>query len=141
MVRAVQAAVLLLSAVGAAGFVGTGLVVPGPLPRGPEAGCSERRALCVGLAPAVRIPLAMTRKGTDSNFDELQTQIMRQRLEENWLKARLKARPVHLPFEEAVKWVRAMGRWDSKEEWFDWISDGEKRNAYIPNNPEEYYGE
>jgi hypothetical protein len=49
---------------------------------------------------------------------------------------RLKSKAVHLPFEEAVKWVRAVGRWDTKQEWFEWLQMGEGSNAYIPSNPE-----
>lgn len=45
-----------------------------------------------------------------------------------------------LPFEDCVKWVQAMGLWDSKKEWEEWIAMGEKRNPYIPTRPDEYYG-
>lgn len=39
------------------------------------------------------------------------------------------------------KWVQAWGqRWETKEDWQEWISMGEKRNPYIPSAPDEYYG-
>jgi len=61
------------------------------------------------------------------------------RLEERNKQRFLKAGPRHLRYEEARKWVIAFNRWDSEQEWNDWIAMGEKRNAYIPNRPDEYY--
>jgi len=35
--------------------------------------------------------------------------------------------------------LQAWNRWETQEQWEEWISLGEKRNSYIPSNPEEYY--
>jgi len=85
--------------------------------------------------------LGMCSRNQDDISEELAIRIARKKLHDRWFQTRLKAKSVHLPFDEAVKWVRAMERWDSKEEWEDWIAMGEKKNAYIPSNPEKYYGE
>jgi len=46
---------------------------------------------------------------------------------------------VHLPFDEAVKWVRTTGvdfwGWKSKEDWIDWLHQGEGMSQYIPSDP------
>jgi len=51
---------------------------------------------------------------------------------------------IHLPFDEAVKWVRTTGvdfwGWKSKEDWMEWLQQGEGVSQYIPTNPESYYG-
>jgi hypothetical protein len=51
---------------------------------------------------------------------------------------------VHLPFDEAVKWVRKTGAdfwgWQSKEDWVEWLQQGEGMSQYIPSDPEAYYG-
>lgn len=88
---------------------------------------------------------AMAKEGS-SEFDkeiaeDLAIQVMRKKLHDKWFQGRLKAKSIHLPFKEAVKWARAMGRWDSEEEWWEWIEMGEGKNPYIPSNPEKYYGE
>eukprot|EP00560_Eucampia_antarctica_P003121 CAMPEP_0197834864 /NCGR_PEP_ID=MMETSP1437-20131217/23994_1 /TAXON_ID=49252 ORGANISM="Eucampia antarctica, Strain CCMP1452" /NCGR_SAMPLE_ID=MMETSP1437 /ASSEMBLY_ACC=CAM_ASM_001096 /LENGTH=51 /DNA_ID=CAMNT_0043439887 /DNA_START=183 /DNA_END=338 /DNA_ORIENTATION=+ len=31
--------------------------------------------------------------------------------------------------------------WETKEEWDDWINQGEKRNRWIPSDPEKVYRE
>jgi len=63
------------------------------------------------------------------------------RLEEANKRRFLKARARHLPYEECRLWVQAWGnRWISEQEWREWIDMGEKRNAYIPARPDEYYG-
>lgn len=67
--------------------------------------------------------------------------LFRAELNEQYRRSILRRKVRFLPFEECVKWVRAMGRWDSQEEWEDWIQMGEKRNAYIPSHPERYYQE
>jgi len=72
--------------------------------------------------------------------EELQIMVMREKLENQYITARIKAKPVFLPFEKAVGWARRLGYWDSKEEWLDWIEMGENHNPYIPSNPEQYYG-
>ena len=51
---------------------------------------------------------------------------------------------IHLPFDEAVKWVRTTGvdlwGWKSKEDWLEWLQQGEGVSQYIPTDPESYYG-
>lgn len=75
---------------------------------------------------------AMAKEGS-SEFDkeiaeDLAIQVMRKKLHDKWFQGRLKAKSIHLPFKEAVKWARAMGRWDSEEEWWEWIEMGEGKN-------------
>ena len=53
----------------------------------------------------------------------------------------LKARPRFLPYQDCRKWVQAWSRWKTKEDWYSWISLGEKRNAYIPSEPDKYYSQ
>jgi len=72
---------------------------------------------------------------------ELTTRIQKIKLEDQWLQTRIKAKPAFLDFETASSWARFRRYWDSKEEWEDWVANGEKRNQYIPSNPEKYYGE
>ncbi|GMH77268.1 hypothetical protein TrRE_jg7668 [Triparma retinervis] len=75
-----------------------------------------------------------------STIDELTYKVEAARLERRNLRARLKAKPKFLPLAECKKWVQAWGRrWESEQEWREWIDMGEKRNAYIPSDPEEYY--
>uniref|UniRef100_A0A7S0B905 Uncharacterized protein n=1 Tax=Pyrodinium bahamense TaxID=73915 RepID=A0A7S0B905_9DINO len=64
----------------------------------------------------------------------------RAELMEGYRQSILRRRPRFLPFDECTKWVQAMGLWDNKEEWQEWIANGEKRNPYIPSRPDEYYG-
>jgi len=78
---------------------------------------------------------------TVSDFENLMTRVNRMQLEEDHFRRILKSRPRKLPYEECAKWVQAWGnRWKSKEEWLEWIEMGEKKNTYIPNRPDEYYG-
>mmetsp|Transcript_8609 Transcript_8609/g.8177 ORF Transcript_8609/g.8177 Transcript_8609/m.8177 type:complete len:86 (-) Transcript_8609:204-461(-) len=39
------------------------------------------------------------------------------------------------------KTVQAENMWETKEEWDDWINQGEKRNRWIPSDPEKVYRE
>lgn len=73
-------------------------------------------------------------------LSDLGWRVEKLRLEEANTKRFLKAKPRHLPYDECRKWVQAMNRWDNEEEWKSWIDMGEKRNAYIPARPDEYYG-
>eukprot|EP00435_Cladocopium_sp_Y103_P029873 s2547_g7.t1 len=66
--------------------------------------------------------------------------LFRSELEEHAKRALFRRKKRFLPFDDCVKWVRAMGLWDSKKEWEEWIAMGEKRNPYIPTRPDEYYG-
>ncbi len=73
-------------------------------------------------------------------FEDLNWRVEKLRLEEANKKRFLKSGPRFLPYEECRKWVQAWGRWDNQKEWQEWIEMGEKRNSYIPANPESYYG-
>eukprot|EP00977_Amphora_coffeiformis_P009730 scaffold2243_cov165-Amphora_coffeaeformis.AAC.10 len=73
-------------------------------------------------------------------IEELSWRVEKMRLEEQNKQRFLKARPRFLPYEECRKWVQAFGRWETEEDWRQWISMGEKRNSYIPSKPDEYYG-
>jgi len=73
-------------------------------------------------------------------IEELSWRVEKLRLEEQNTQRFLKARPRFLPYEECRKWVQALGRWKTEEDWRQWIGMGEKRNAYIPSKPDDYYG-
>ena len=72
--------------------------------------------------------------------DNLSWKVTKIRLEQENTKRFLKAGPRFLPYDECRNWVVAWNRWDTEEEWKNWIREGEKRNAYIPARPDEYYG-
>lgn len=73
-------------------------------------------------------------------LEDLDWRVEKLRLEEQNTQRFLKAGPRFLPYDECRKWVQAFGRrWTTQQEWENWISLGEKRNAYIPSRPEEYY--
>lgn len=86
----------------------------------------EEEDLVIGNVPGVTI-------------DGLNWRVTRLKLEEENTKRFLKSKPRYLPYNECRKWVIAMGRWDTEQEWKEWIDMGEKRNAYIPARPDEYY--
>jgi hypothetical protein len=66
-------------------------------------------------------------------IDDLNWRVEKLRLEEQNTRRFLKARPRFLPYGECCKWIQAFGRrWESEEEWREWIAMGEKRNSYIP---------
>ena len=71
---------------------------------------------------------------------DLSWRVEKLRLEEANTRRFLKSKPRFLPYDECRKWVMAWNRWDSEEEWKNWIDEGEKRNSYIPARPDEYYG-
>ena len=74
-------------------------------------------------------------------LEDLSWRVEKLRLEEQNKKRFLKARARFLPYEECRRWVQAWGkRWKTANDWNDWIAMGEKRNAYIPSRPDEYYG-
>lgn len=110
---------------------------------------------CISHLSNIGHTLRMTNAEEDSDFeeideehpdypsvvlDDLSWRVEKLRLEEANTKHFLKSRPVFLPYEECKKWVAAWNRWDSEEEWREWIDMGEKRNSYIPARPDEYYG-
>jgi len=74
------------------------------------------------------------------HINDLSWRVNKLRLEEENKKRFLKAKPRFLPYDECRKWVQAIGRWKTEEDWTDWIAMGEKRNAYIPSCPDQYYG-
>jgi len=74
-------------------------------------------------------------------IEDLMWRVEKLRLEENNKKRFLQSKPRFLPYQECRKWVQAWGlRWETAEDWEDWISMGEKKNPYIPSQPDEYYG-
>ncbi len=75
-----------------------------------------------------------------STLADLSWRVEKLKLEEANTRRFLKSRPRFLPYEECRKWVIAFNRWDTEEDWRNWIDDGEKRNSYIPSRPDEYYG-
>ena len=74
------------------------------------------------------------------SVDDLSWKLAKIRLEQENTKRFLKAGPRFLPYEECRNWVTAWNRWDTEQDWKNWIREGEKRNAYIPARPDEYYG-
>lgn len=74
-------------------------------------------------------------------LEDLRWRVEKLRLEEQNTKRFLRSKPRFLPYDECRKWVQAFGRrWETEQDWNEWISMGEKRNAYIPSRPDEYYG-
>jgi len=72
-------------------------------------------------------------------IDGLDWRVTRLKLEEENKKRFLRSKPRYLPYDECRKWAMAMARWETEQEWREWIDMGEKRNAYIPARPDEYY--
>jgi hypothetical protein len=80
----------------------------------------------------------VTRMENLSTIDELTYKVEAARLERRNLRARLKAKPKFLPLAECKKWVQAWGRrWESEQEWREWIDMGEKvrNNIKCSNSP------
>jgi hypothetical protein len=65
-------------------------------------------------------------------LQDLSWRVEKLRLEEQNIQRFLKARPRFLPYNECRKWVQAFNRWQTEDDWNEWIAMGEKRNAYIP---------
>ena len=73
-------------------------------------------------------------------IEDLNWRVEKLRLEEQNTRRFLKAKPRFLPYEDCRQWVQAWGqRWETKEDWRNWIAMGEKRNSYIPSKPDDYY--
>lgn len=53
--------------------------------------------------------------------------------------AREAADRAYIPMDVAVRWVRTLNLWDSREKWEQWIEANSANNPFIPENPEEYY--
>ena len=62
----------------------------------------------------------------------------RARLTQQWSKSVLSRPRRFLPFIQARQWARAM-HMEDETDWRDWIADGEKRNPYVPSNPDVVY--
>ena len=62
------------------------------------------------------------------------------RLQEAWSASIRSRRPRFLSFVHARQWARAMW-FSSEEDWLDWLDRGEKRNCYIPSNPDVIYAD
>jgi hypothetical protein len=74
-------------------------------------------------------------------LEDLHWRVVKLRLEEQNTRRFLQSRPRFLPYDECRKWVQAWGkRWESEQDWIEWIAMGEKRNPYIPSSPDRYYG-
>jgi hypothetical protein len=77
----------------------------------------------------------------DANLDAtLAWRVERARLEQQRSREVLKRRPRFLPFTGARQWARAMF-FTSEADWRDWIDAGEKRNPYIPCEPDKIYAD
>ena len=64
--------------------------------------------------------------------------ISRARLDEQYCAEIRRRKPRYLPFARARVWARA--QWQStEEEWKEWIANGEKKNAYVPSEPDVVY--
>ena len=72
--------------------------------------------------------------------DDGSWRISKARLEEQWSAGIRKRKSRFLPFVSARQWARAM-HFTEEQDWRQWIEDGEKRNPYIPSNPEEIYAQ
>jgi hypothetical protein len=70
--------------------------------------------------------------------EDIHWRVAKLRLEEQNTRRFLKSRPRFLPYNECRKWVQALGRFQTEEDWKEWISMGEKRNPYIPVRPEQH---
>jgi len=76
-----------------------------------------------------------------AQLEDLNWRVEKLRLEEQNTRRFLKSKPRFLPYEDCRQWVQAWGRrWRNQDDWENWIAMGEKRNAYIPSQPDEYYG-
>ena len=74
-----------------------------------------------------------------TEWESLFIRIARMRLEEEHTQRFIKSRPAKLPYGECKKWVQAQNMWHSKEDWYEWVEQGESLSAYIPSDPEAYF--
>ena len=74
-----------------------------------------------------------------AEWQSLHIRVARMRLEEEHTRRFLKSRPAKLPYEVCKKWVQAQNMWHSKEDWYEWVEQGESLSAYIPSDPEAYF--
>jgi hypothetical protein len=84
---------------------------------------------------------------TDANFmkdlssraEEIQVDLIRDRLERANTMDFLKRKPRKLPYEDARRWIQANLGANTKEEFYDLVENGNLRTPYIPKRPEEHY--
>ena len=76
----------------------------------------------------------------DAYSEEDRWRLARIRLAEQYAASVRRRRPRFLDFISARQWARAMF-FTSEEDWREWIDAGEKRNPYIPSNPDEIYAD
>lgn len=62
-------------------------------------------------------------------------------LERQWMADVKKRKPRFYTYNLCKKTVQSENMWKTKQEWKDWISQGEKRNRWIPSDPEAVYRE
>jgi len=49
--------------------------------------------------------------------------------------------PVFWSYDQCRSWAAAQNMWKSAEDWYDWISMGEKNNSLVPSDPATFYEE
>lgn len=72
-------------------------------------------------------------------WESLNIRVARMRLEEENKRRFLKSRPAKLSYDKCKQWAQAQNMWHSREEWYDWIDQGEGLSAYIPSDPETFF--
>ena len=114
-------------------------------PRSPSRCAAPRSpARCAAFSRAP--PLLLQVLDPDDNDEESPERmdaiwrVDRARLNEQWSASIMKRRPRFLPFDAARQWARAM-HLETEDDWREWIADGEKRNPYVPSQPDEVYSE
>lgn len=103
---------------------------------GSDSACVQRQ-ICRRLA--CRRGLVHACAADDVSQSDL-VRLARARLNRMWTEDMLKRKPRFLPFIGARQWARAMPL-ETEEDWMEWISNGEKRNAYVPSRPDEVYAD
>jgi len=78
---------------------------------------------------------------TEEDWEGLQFRVDRMRLIRQHSRSVRRRKPRYLGYDDAAKWVAKMAQWETREDWLNWLASGEKRNPYIPNKPDEYYGD
>ena len=76
---------------------------------------------------------------TEAVWESLYIRVARMRLEEENKKRFLKSRAAKLSYVKCKQWAQAQNMWHSREEWYNWIDQGEGLSAYIPSDPEHFY--
>jgi len=102
-------------------------------------GGSTGRFRCVPSRQSAELRMAGEEMFDEGAREELAIRMLQQQLSDDWLKTRLKAKSIFLPYEEASLWASHQNMWSCKSEWRAWINQGEKRHPYIPSRPDKYY--